>query len=627
MNSNNIKTLLSAMMLAPFLPADAQAVTEISTDFTFGIPAAFTLYDNDGIEPSADVKHMGFEVGTPWVAYQIDNENNTVAASTSWYATSGTSDDWMVLPLLSVDSEQAVVRWRAKASDSMFSDGYAVYISTSGNAIADFDKANPLFSVAAENGEWTEHTVSLADFMGQDVYIAFVNNSTDKSCFYIDDIYAGKQMSCNITVNLPHIEQPDSVMTVSGTITSNLDEEVNDITIGYTRNGQAPVTQALSSLNLEKGESMNFAFDNEEILAANETATFEIFTVCNGDTARTSHDVTAFYHKVVTEEGTGTWCGYCVQGIAVIEDMNEKYPNNFIAISLHYNDPMEEPNYDDAYKSANAVTGYPSSIVNRRTSLCGAPVDIENAFNTLMKSGMNAGVRLSAEYNATTDRIELTTGVMFENNFTNAGYRLVYVLTENNVHVPDDDGYAQHNYYSAEAGYGLGEMGGFENLPPLIPASDMYFQEVARAAFDSYYGVEGSIPEKITGGEWIEHEYSFSFPDNVINRMETEIIAFIIDTRSNFIVNADRVNLGKVLSSVESATTNDNSINVYADGNRITVCGRNLGDVAVYTIDGRLVQRSTSGGDTCELTVVGLGMYIVRAAADGAVQTRKVTVK
>lgn len=626
MNSNNIKTLLSAMMLAPFLPAGAQAVTEISTDFTFGIPAAFTLYDNDGIEPSADVKHMGFEVGTPWVAYQIDNENNAVAASTSWYATSGTSDDWMVLPLLSVDSEQAVVRWRAKASDSMFSDGYAVYVSTSGNAIADFDKATPLFSVAAENGEWTEHTVSLADFMGQDVYIAFVNNSTDKSCLYIDDIYAGKQMSFDITVNLPHIEQPDSVMTVSGTITSNLDEEVNDITIGYTRNGQAPVTQSLS-IALQKGESTDFAFDKEEILAANETATFEVFTVCNGDTARLSHDVTAFYHKVVTEEGTGTWCGYCVQGIAVIEDMNEKYPNNFIAISLHYNDPMEEPNYNNAYKSANGVTGYPSSIVNRRTSLCGAPVDIENAFNTLMKSGMNAGVRLSAEYNATTDRIELTTGVMFEKDFTNADYRLVYVLTENNVHVPDDDEYAQHNYYSSEAEYGLGEMGGFENLPPLIPASDMYFQEVARAAFDSYYGVEGSIPEKITAGEWIEHEYSFAFPDNVINRMETEIIAFIIDTRSNFIVNADRVNLGKVLSSVESTTTDDNNLNVYAVGNRITVCGRNLGNVAVYTIDGRLVQRSTADGDTCELTVDGQGMYIVRAAADGAVQTRKVTVK
>ena len=593
MNSNNIKTLLSAMMLAPILPAGAQAVTEISTDFTFGIPAAFTLYDNDGIEPSADVKHMGFEVGTPWVAYQIDNENNTVAASTSWYATSGTSDDWMVLPLLSVDSEQAVVRWRAKASDSMFSDGYAVYVSTSGNAIADFDKANPLFSVAAENGEWTEHTASLADFMGQDIYIAFVNNSTDKSCFYIDDIYAGKQMSCNITVNLPHIEQPDSVMTVSGTITSNLDEEVNDITIGYTRNGQTPVTQSLS-IALQKGESTDFAFDKEEILAANETATFEIFTVCNGDTARTSHNVTAFYHKIVAEEGTGTWCGYCVRGIVAMEEMNKKYPDNFIGIAIHSGDPMAVEGLINGYASTNGVSGYPTATVNRRPSLCSDPADIEKAFNTLIATPMNAGVRLSAEYNVTTDRIELTTGVMFENNFTNAGYRLVYVLTENNVHVPDDDEYTQHNYYSAEAGHGLGEMGGFENLPPLIPASDMYFQEVARAAFDSYYGVEGSIPEKITAGEWIEHEYSFAFPDNVINRMETEIIAFIIDTRSNFIVNADRVNLGKVLSSVESATTDDNSLNVYADGNRVTVCGRNLSNVAVYTIDGRLVQRSTT---------------------------------
>ena len=357
MNSNNIKTLLSAMMLAPILPAGAQAVTEISTDFTFGIPAAFTLYDNDGIEPSADVKHMGFEVGTPWVAYQIDDENNAVAASTSWYATSGTSDDWMVLPLLSVDSEQAVVRWRAKASDSMFSDGYAVYVSTSGNAIADFDKANPLFSVTAESGEWTEHTASLAGFMGQNVYIAFVNNSTDKSCLYIDDIYAGEQMPFDITVNLPHIEQPDSVMTVSGTITSNLNEEVNDITIGYTRNGQAPVTQSLS-IALQKGGSTDFAFDKEEILAANETATFEVFTVCNGDTARTTHDVTAFYHKIVAEEGTGTWCGYCVRGIVALEEMNKKYPDNFIGIAIHSGDPMAVEGLINEYASTNENSKY-----------------------------------------------------------------------------------------------------------------------------------------------------------------------------------------------------------------------------------------------------------------------------
>lgn len=48
-------------------------------DFTNGIPADFTLIDADGNTPSADIAPYGFSVGTPWVAYYVESEQNHVA--------------------------------------------------------------------------------------------------------------------------------------------------------------------------------------------------------------------------------------------------------------------------------------------------------------------------------------------------------------------------------------------------------------------------------------------------------------------------------------------------------------------------------------------------------------------
>ena len=177
--------LLLSLCCASVAGAAQSAVSE-RYDFSKGIPSDFILIDNDGNTPSVDVTRYGFSVGTPWVSHYVEKEDNYVAASTSWYAASGTSDDWMILPQFTVADADAVVSWRAKADNAMFSDGYAVYISEGGGEISDFDKLKPLFTVAAEQAEWTFHSVSLADYVGKTVRVAFVNNSTDCSMLYVD---------------------------------------------------------------------------------------------------------------------------------------------------------------------------------------------------------------------------------------------------------------------------------------------------------------------------------------------------------------------------------------------------------------------------------------------------------
>lgn len=130
--------------------SSAQSSRSIRYNFNSGIPEDLTLIDADGNVPSADVGQYGFDVGVPWVSHYVKEENNYVAASTSWYAQRGTSDDWMILPAFTVETADDVIAWRARATDEFFSDGYAVYVLDAESSLSELDKLEPIFTVAAE---------------------------------------------------------------------------------------------------------------------------------------------------------------------------------------------------------------------------------------------------------------------------------------------------------------------------------------------------------------------------------------------------------------------------------------------------------------------------------------------
>ena len=46
---------------------------------------------------------------------------------------------------------------------------------------------------------------------------------------------------------------------------------------------------------------------------------------------------TYFPRRVVMEEATGTWCGWCVRGLETISRLSKEYPKNFIAIGIEIN--------------------------------------------------------------------------------------------------------------------------------------------------------------------------------------------------------------------------------------------------------------------------------------------------
>lgn len=174
-----------AMLLLGSLSMKAQLFSE---DFQNGMPANFTLINVDGRTPNAAVAY----INNAWIVE--DNgiiggpAGDSVAMSTSWYTPAGASDDWMITSAITLPATPAqVLRWRARAQDPDFPDGYEVRISTTGVTVADFAAA-PIYATTAESGTWIARQADLSAYAGQTIYVAFRNNANDQFILLIDDI-------------------------------------------------------------------------------------------------------------------------------------------------------------------------------------------------------------------------------------------------------------------------------------------------------------------------------------------------------------------------------------------------------------------------------------------------------
>ena len=64
-----------------------------------------------------------------------------------------------------------------------------------------------------------------------------------------------------------------------------------------------------------------------------------------------------FARRVICEEYSGFWCGFCPRGMVGMELMKEAHPDRFIAIAVHGGDALEVPS-DSAYTYAPLISRF-----------------------------------------------------------------------------------------------------------------------------------------------------------------------------------------------------------------------------------------------------------------------------
>ena len=323
--------------------------------------------------------------------------------------------------------------------------------------------------------------------------------------------------------------------------------------------------------------------------------------------------------RVVGEEGTGTWCGWCVRGIVFMEYMATTYPDTWIGIAVHNNDPMLIPEYDDGI----GFSAFPSGIVDRVIDT--DPSDFEAAYNARLAEIAPADIAITAKsFDETTGELTFTLSSTFVADVTN--YRFLGVLIENFVTGTGPE-WAQYNAYSGGA---AGPMGGFENLPSPIPAEDMVYMDVARALLGPIDGVEGSLPASVSAGETHTFEFTTTISDEW-NMENVEIVGMLINNNPGGIgeiVNGTKDHaLGTV--SIQNSIANESDVVVYPNptSDQVNIkAGTEIQNIWVYNHIGQLIMKTSVSSTVKTLDLSGLqaGMYLFRIETEAGTQVESV---
>lgn len=267
-----------------------------------------------------------------------------------------------------------------------------------------------------------------------------------------------------------------------------------------------------------------------EVAKINETP--DAINANSSDTLSFSLPANTHYaRRVVMEEGTGTWCGWCPRAIEGIKQDAARYPDNFIAIGIHDSDEMAliDNSYDPILNQFSFV---PLSLINR-TMFFEPDWSLEDIMEE-MKDQADASIEASAYFVAQdSSRVAVTTQTTFgfsENG--SADYRIAYVVLEDQV-----GPYLQVNNFSdPETEDDPDDYLNIWRHSDYIV--EMLFDDVARAILPDWQGASGCVPAVINEGETYISIYELTLPDNIQQKKNLRIVTLLIDGTTGEIMNA-----------------------------------------------------------------------------------------
>ena len=326
---------------------------------------------------------------------------------------------------------------------------------------------------------------------------------------------------------------------LSGVIKNNSNVVLQSIDVSYSIDNATPVLETFYP-GIASLDEFEFEFSEQPSISETGTHQVKIFIsnpnglpdeVTENDTLQKPIYIMedAPLRRVLCEEATGTWCGWCVAGHVFMDSMAATYPDQWIGIAVHNGDPMEVLEYSTGMYPY--IQGYPNGTMNRDVKYI-MPTSFEEEF--LAIKDQLAPVEVFVE-NAIINTNESTLTFTISANFYAAlsGVKFNAMIVEDEV-TGTGSGYDQTNYY---AGGAYGEMGGYELLPNPVPAADMVYEHVARAIPGGFYGVDESLPDQVQVG--VPYTWDFSVAiDPSWDLDKLQIVGVVADKETEFILNA-----------------------------------------------------------------------------------------
>lgn len=613
-----------------------------------------------------------------WLSYKEANQLDTFAVSTSWLNPTGVADAWMITPTINSIAPNTVLSWESIAPDAINADGFEVYVTTNTSTIpvvSDFTPSNKVFSTTSESYSWQTHGISLGAYAGQNIRIAFRNNSNNKYQLWIDDIIVQNiPLAFDVATTVNNTYKYSAVAInniISATFKNNAYTPISTLSINYKMGANPTITETKTLTTLMSYlESRNLSFSVPYITSTPVYNDLKIWvSAINGSTDQLHSNDTIMgsltissnvpAKKVFIEEYTGAWCGWCPDGYTKLNSIASTNTNVVVA-SLHSSDNMNSAPINTLV--TDYVSVFPSATFDQYNFTSKPNVSVERAYwdSSIIKRAamvVPATVTITGvSYNALTREINATVSSSFLGD-VKGDYRLNLYIKENNVYgaIADsmiDNNWNQHSYLYNIPSSPFYQYGNYLNPTTFLMGSNRYkHQYVVNSMVDGAYGAAGIIPlSASTIGQTYSKAYTYTLSTPVgtefrYNADNIYLIGVLTEYNSNTkqraVLNVAEVKLNsqpEMTVGLKEMLSYDFKMNIFPNPTS-NQCKLNymlkeneLVTVSVYNTLGEQVYTSTkfenAGLVTNELYVINLqqGNYSVEVSTKQFKATKKLTI-
>lgn len=254
-------------------------------------------------------------------------------------------------------------------------------------------------------------------------------------------------------------------------------------------------------------------FSSNSVGDFNVYAKYEV----NGETFTTDSKPFSVFipkRKVVVEDYTGTWCGFC-PGVALAIDELRAVTQDIAVVAIHKSsssipDPLDFPRIGDLQAMFNVDNGFPKAQINR-TVPWPRPYDLNQVTNM---AGKNTDVSIAINSRLSGSNLNVKVDVVYENGST-SGDKVVVYLLENGIVSP------QANYFNETPGHPYAGLGN--------PIPDYVHNDGLRNALSDLFGDQ--IPQRPAFDKFSK-SYDFTVPSHYVGE-NLSFVVMVVDADNN----------------------------------------------------------------------------------------------
>ncbi len=380
----------------------------------------------------------------------------------------------------------------------------ATSIELSANVTTVYVNGSVTFSVEDNLGN---NVTSESDFTNNgNLMLATTYTFSEVGTYNIEATYQGLTSSVSIEVTLPNSIILSSNKTSCWVTDSALFTITDDLGTNIT---------AVAAISVEGTAIASNAHTFDAAGSYNVVATYLGLT---SNTVTVQAVNSTHTTKVMVEDYTGTWCGYCPR-LAYKIDQLAMNNANVIPVAVHDDTPFGFESVS-TLSSAFGITGFPTGKINRTLTWNESDSQVLSQLNDFKACG------LALETSMSGSSLSVSVDVHYDIDADSDHKLVVYILE-------DDLLYDQVNYMNGDPSspwYGMGD-----------PIVNFEHDNVARTTLTAVLGDAIPASEAVLGNTY-SADFTYSIP-SAYDTNNLEVVAFVVDA-SKTVVNVQMVKAG-----------------------------------------------------------------------------------